>query len=522
MAGTTGVQGSHGSMQVLLTASQAFPALEKAFLAAETEIWASFRIFDLATELRSPEGKAVGNTWFDLVVHTLTRGIAIHMVITDFDPVAWAEGHRMTWRSVRMFAAAAELAGPSAKLRIIPAMHPARTGVFQRLLFWPVIMRKLAKTATCLNDMPPDQRKTRLREIPGVRRWLNEGNDGTLRPRYLSLPPLCPATHHQKLAVIDRKRVYIGGLDLDERRFDTPHHDRESDETWHDVQLMLEGGIAQEAQQHLETFLDVTAGHVSPVPQQRLLRTISRRRRGVGSYFGPETVSREILSAHEMLARRAEKLIYIETQYFRDQRLVHALAEAAGKRPDLGMILILPGAPDDVAFEGNTELDARFGEFLQVRALRILQRGFGKQLFIGGAAQHRRASFFRGNGRDRLSGAPIIYIHAKVSVFDESAAIVSSANLNGRSLKWDTEAGVLLNSARDVEGLRRRVMSHWLPADAGPAFFDCGNAVANWWALSLENARTDPERRRGFLLPYDLKAAEEFGQAMPVLPDELV
>lgn len=510
-------------MKVLLTAEEAFPALERAFLSSKTEIWAGFRIFDLSTKLRSAEAKKIGESWFDLIVHTLRRGVVIHMVIADFDPVAWAEGHRATWRSTRMFCAAAEMAGPSAKLHLIPAMHPARTGLLPRLVFWPMIVKKLAETAHRLNGMSDEKRRTALHEMPGVGRWLTRRLDGLYRPRYLSLPPLCPATHHQKLAVFDRRRVYIGGLDLDDRRFDTPQHDRRSEETWHDVQLMIEGSIAREAQRHMETFLDVAAGRAEPVPQKRLLRTISRRRTGIGAYFGPKTVAHEVLSAHEMLARRSERLIYLETQYFRDRRLAHLLAEVGRARPDLGLILILPGAPEDVAFGSGSGLDARFGEFLQAMALRIVERGFKDRLFVGGAAQQRRANARQGNGRDRLEGAPIIYIHAKVSIFDDRAAVISSANLNGRSLRWDTEAGVLLNNARDVDVVRRKAMAHWLPKDAGAEFFaDDGRTVAAWRSLALANARAEPEARRGFLLPYDLKAAEEFGQPVTVVPDELV
>ncbi|MGB5067319.1 MAG: phospholipase, partial [Albidovulum sp.] len=110
-------------LRVLLTAREAFPALERAVLAAKREIWGSFRIFDPATTLRSPEARAVGTTWFDLIRYTLARGVAIHMVISDFDPICWSAGHRDTWRAVRMFLAAAELAGPGAKLTITPAMH---------------------------------------------------------------------------------------------------------------------------------------------------------------------------------------------------------------------------------------------------------------------------------------------------------------------------------------------------------------------------------------------------------------
>lgn len=523
MAARIGTPGKVKRVDVLLTAQEAFPVLERAFLGARTEIWASFRVFDLSTKLRSTEARQVGECWFDLIVHTLRRGIRIHMAIADFDPVAWAEGHRGAWRSVRMFVAAAEIAGPSAKLHVIPALHPARTGLLPRLMFWPAIIKKLTASARRLNDLTEDERRAAMRELPGLRRWLTRRRDGRYRPRYLSLPPLCPATHHQKLAVFDRHRVYIGGLDLDDRRFDTPNHDRQSEETWHDVQLMMEGAIAKEAQTHLETFADVAAGRLDPAPQQQLLRTISRRRTGIGAHFGPETVAHEILAAHEMLARRAERLIYLETQYFRDRRLARLLAEVGRSRPELGMILILPGAPDDVAFEGNSGLDARFGEFLQAQSLRILARGFHDRLFVGGAAQPRRAGTQIGNGRDRLEGAPIIYIHAKVSVFDESSAVISSANLNGRSLKWDTEAGVLLEDAQDVGSLRRKVMAHWLPEDAGPGFFAAEvRTVAAWRDLALTNARTAPEARRGFLLPYDLKAAERFGQPMPVVPDEMV
>ena len=147
----------HQPVRVLLTAAEAYPAFEQAFLAARREIWAGFRIFDPTTALRSPEAKAVGDTWFDLIVHTLKRGVAINMIISDFDPVAWSEGHRATWRSMRIFVAAAEIAGPKARLKLIPAMHPARTGMFPRLLFWPMILKKLKATAQRLNESGTNQ-----------------------------------------------------------------------------------------------------------------------------------------------------------------------------------------------------------------------------------------------------------------------------------------------------------------------------------------------------------------------------
>lgn len=510
---------------VFVTAAEAYPALERAFLSAREEIQAGFRVFDLKTRLRSTEALAIGQTWFDLVIHTLRRGVSIRIVLSDFDPVARPRLHRATWRTVRMFWAAAEMAGPGARLSVVPSTHSAVAGIWPRLMFWPLVQSRLLRVAGWLRRQLDAHRLAALREMPGVRRML-AAKDAVPRPRLFALPPLFPATHHQKLAVFDREAVYVGGLDLDERFFDTPEHQLPGHETWHDVQLMIRGPVADDARAHLEGFLGIISGEAAaspPAPQRedmRFVRTLSRRRgRGAWRVIAPDPVVHEIEAAHADWAAQAEGLIYIETQYFRDRRMARRLAKAARDKPGLRMILILPAAPDDVAFEGATGLDARLGEFLQTKCLRILRRGFGRRLFVGGAAQPRRT---RAKGRAQLRGAPLIYIHAKVSIFDDRAAIVSSANLNGRSLRWDTEAGVVLTDPETVTHLRQRLMAHWLPEGAGAAFFDPERALQSWWALAARNAKLPPEQRRGFLLPYNQRHAEAFGRAFPLVPDEMV
>lgn len=507
---------------VLLTADQAYPVLEREFLNAKSEIWAGFRVFDLETAVRSPEAQRVAKTWFDLIVKTLARGVAITIVISDFDPLARPALHRGTWQSVRRLIAAAELADAHERLRVVAGMHPARTGALPRLLFWPLILHRQLDAARMLNRLPEDQRRTALSEMPGLAQVLVTRRNGRVRPKLWPLPSLHPATHHQKMAVFDRKRLYLGGLDLDERRFDTPEHDRSADETWHDVQLILAGPAVAEAQAHLETFLDVTAGARAPERKRRFLRTLSRPRKRNLFHFGPETVVEEIAVAHEHYAKRARRLIYLETQYFRDLRLAHYLARQAAENPELSLLLVLPGAPEEIAFEPRIGLDVRFGEFLQARALRILVKAFGKRLFIAGMAQCRRGNGGNENGRGLLHDAPLVYIHSKVSIFDESAAIVSSANLNGRSLRWDTEAGLLLNDRAQVKVLRRAVMGHWLPKGAHDGYFDPSRAVGAWRALAVANAKKPPEERAGFVLPYNIKAAEGDAAEVPGVPPEMV
>ena len=512
-------------IEIFVTAAEAYPAVGRAFLQAEREIMAGFRVFDLKTKLRSPEGQSIGPTWFELMIHTLRRGVSVRIVLADFDPLARPRLHRATWRSVRMFWAAAEMAGPGARLEVVPSMHSAVAGIWPRILFWPVVKTRLGRVTGWLRRQVSSRRLRALREMPGIEEML-VAKDELPRPRLFVVPPLYPATHHQKLAVFDERRLYIGGLDLDERFYDTPQHRQPGHQTWHDVQLMIDGPIARDGRAHLLDFLDIIDGKAEasdPFPDRtglRFVRTLSRRRgRGAWRFISPEPAVAEIEAAHRAGIAGATQLVYVETQYFRDRRLARLLAEEARRKPDLRMILILPGAPDDVAFEGSTRLDARLGEFLQAKCLRILRRGFGRRLFVGGAAQARRTD---ATGRAQLRGAPLVYIHAKVSIFDDAQAIVASANLNGRSLRWDTEAGVVLTRPAEVARLRQRLMAHWLPKDAAGDFFDPDRAVAAWWRLAAQNAKLPPERRRGFLLPYDLRSAEEFGRAFPLVPDEMV
>lgn len=502
------------SPQVFVTGSEAFPELERAFLRAETGIRASFRIFDPQTRLRSAEARDIGETWFDLIVHVLGRGVHLDLTLADFDPVVRSALHRGTWRSVRMLRAAGELAGARSKLTVRAALHPAQCGSLVRVACWPAAQRRLGRVCRWLNDLPVAERATAMRDMPGLHPHLVRQADGRWRPRRLTLPRLYPATHHQKLAVFDDRRLYIGGLDLDERRHDAPDHDRPASKTRHDVQVMMEGPVVTEAKNHLDSFLAVTEGRVPPAQQRRFLRTLSRRRVFSLWHYGPVNVAHELRQAHEALSDRTNHLIYAETQFFRDTALARHLAKCARANPRLSMILILPAAPEDVAFENGSTLTMRFGEFLQARALRILRAGFGARLFVGGAAQTRPARAPRKPASGERTGALPVYIHAKVSIFDDDAAIVSSANLNRRSLTWNSEAGVYLNGRRDVEELRRRTMGHWLPCDAAAEFFALDTAAAAWEKLAQDNLRRPPSARKGFILPYDTAPADRNAAGM--------
>ncbi len=483
------------SIQVLLTAEEAYPAFERLFLDAEDQIDASFRVFDLDTKLRSAEAQRIGTTWFDLFEHTLSRGVRINFVISDFDPVIATNYHRKSWESAQQLAGAAALASVG-QLSFRIAQHPARAGLIPRLLLKRRVREKFLASK-------PDQHTPGLNDI--------DEND---------LFDLSPVTHHQKMAVFDQKTLYIGGLDLDERRYDTKNHARDAADTWQDVQAIVTGDVVNAALAHLTSFENVVAGKEPPAPRAPgFLRTISKRRWPAPLHISPKTVVNEIEEAHCDAAKNARDLIYLETQYLRHLPFASKLAKAATCSSGLRLFVVLPAAPEDIAFEGNTGRDARMGEHLQAEAITMLQDAFQERVMFCSPVGRRAAPDT--SQRDTLHNSPIVYVHSKVSIFDNATAIVSSANLNGRSLRWDTEAGIQLTSAHHVKALRERMFAHWFPDH------DTSNAILaqsfdSFAATVMDDAARRPEHRQSRLLPYDLDAAESLAKPVPYVPNELV
>ncbi|MDW4499895.1 phospholipase D-like domain-containing protein [Sulfitobacter sp. D35] len=505
-------------VEFLITASEAYPAFERAFLATRREAILSFRIFDPWTELRSSEAREIGKTWFDLIAHKLAQGVRLTIIVNDFDPIALPDMHRVSWESLRSLVAAGEASGRPENLEARVAMHPARVGWLSCLGFWPLSRKELSGTAKRINDLPTRERQRFYERTPYLWRHMKLER-GLLRLIHGVLPRLVPVTHHQKLAVFDQEVLYIGGLDLDERRYDSKQHEEPADQTWHDVQVLVRGGPkVADAHAHLKTFEASTAG-ATPPELPNVLRTLSQRRDSGFLHLSPRFCLREIESAHRVAVSRARRLIYLESQFFRDTRLAKHFAKRADENRDLTLILVLPAAPDDVAFENRSGGDARYGEYLQAKCVDILMTGFGDRMTLVSPAQPRRGTE---TGRATLYDAPLVYVHAKVSVFDDTEAIVSSANLNGRSLKWDTEAGIRLDDPGAIVRFRERLFSHWLGPDAGPEFFDPKTAQIAWRERARSNARLAPEDRVGFMLPYASRPARRFGRNLPGIPEEMV
>ncbi|SLN14285.1 cardiolipin synthetase [Aquimixticola soesokkakensis] len=509
-----------------LTAGEAYPAFERAVVAARHRIDAGFRVFDPMTRLRSDEARVHGDTWYDLLAAKLEQGVEISLAISDFDPIMARDLHQSTWAAIRRLTSLTEYTDSrTTRLHLRALLHPAKVGLYPRLFFAPATRAKLRHQIEEIAQLAPRDQARVLSHSPGLRPYLARDEDGGLAMKRGVIPQLHPVSNHHKLAVIDDAVTYIGGLDLDERRYDTKQHDQAAQQTWHDVQLMIhDPALATSARQYLEDVVPVTSGKKRPTALTGLLRTQSRPRHNrLAMALSPHSCTRELLDAHLAAIARAEQFIYIETQFFREAAIARALVKAAQSKPDLHLVMIVPAAPEDVAFEDNSGPDARFGEHLMARCTGDVRAAFGKRAAILSPVQPRNVQEHDNDfERAQLQDAPIVYVHAKVSIFDGREAIVASGNLNGRSMRWDSEVGVRLTDAGVVGDLQHRLMAHWLPEHAPADCFEPATATRAWADIAAQNALLDPPHRRGFLMPYVARPARRFGLPIPFAPKALV
>lgn len=490
----------------LITAAEAYPALEQLAANAEQELILSFRIFDHKTPIMSPDLLERGlNTWADLIHWVARKGVVVRIILSDFDPVFTPQLHRSAWLHATGFAD-----GIEGDVQILCAPHHQKVGKAWTALLWPMIRRRMR----ILRDADSN------RLTPVQREVLQSG------------PMLRPATLHQKCAVADGEHCIIGGIDVNPRRYDDNDHQGDAEQTWHDVSLQIDGRFADALRSHLIDTWNAALEHgqarsvgdkAFPIkltnrPQTtedlRLLRTMSLPRDGAFA-FGPRhhiTENEDVLIKE---LRSAKDHIYIETQFLRHKPVADAILAAGRASPVLQLIIVMPPEPERILFDGHTGWDARHAHALQSRLLHRLRDAFGDRLALISPAQAERAPEDM-NGE--LEAAGPVYVHSKVTLIDGRLGIVGSANLNGRSLRWDTEASVAFTDPDLIQTIQSRLARKWLGIDGDLP--DVTRAKV-WNEAAQKNAALSPEKRAGFVLPYPLTRARKFSRLMPILPNDM-
>jgi len=431
--------------------------------------------------------------------------------------------------------------------------HPARVGLVFELLGRYVTTRSLTALIGRLNHKleshGPSHALDLFSNLPDL--WNRIHFDGSRFDAPSRHIPVYLGAHHEKICIIDGRQAFLGGLDVEQKRYDTPEHD--AVDAWHDVACLLEGPAVEEFGRHfrqrwnheLVWFQSFLARH--PVPQGvpplpvagRLapmerdaddrpskkgtadvipLRTISATRAGIFHRTARPEVC-EIAEAYWQAVAEARSFIYIETQYFRDRRLARHIAACARDAPDLSVILVIPLVPEVITLEGKPNAASRHGQFLQAGALNELRSNLGPRLGLFTLVRNGPA---KPTVREEavLHDSDLVYVHAKTAVFDDRVAIVGSANLNGRSFWCDTETALAWHDPTAVSAYRQklwqrllqRAVTDWMPAEF----------VSRWTEAASRNIDLKPGRRQGFVVSYPMERATLHARWHPLVPNENV
>jgi phospholipase D1/2 len=272
--------------------------------------------------------------------------------------------------------------------------------------------------------------------------------------------------HHQKFVVIDGRLSFLGGLDICDQRWDERSHKDpnplrdsrgEPHKPFHDVQAYLFGNEVSAELAKLFEHRWLAAGGESldlrqvPTaaagyqPEDAVVLNASHVSLSRTDTFGSPTGKkncREICDLHLDALAAAERLIYVETQYFTSEELCGALVKRLRRADDsaLEVVLVL----NDKAETFKEEVAVGLAQAKVILDLRQAVEGTKHHLGIyytvpetEGGAEPARAT----------------YIHSKLLIVDDRFLSVGSANWTNRSTSVDTELNVSVETEDPTDGL---------------------------------------------------------------------
>jgi phosphatidylserine/phosphatidylglycerophosphate/cardiolipin synthase-like enzyme len=266
------------------------------------------------------------------------------------------------------------------------------------------------------------------------------------------------ASHHQKFVVIDDKIAFVGGLDLCSSRWDERDHRVENPlrvnadgspyRSFHDLQSCHSGPIGRHLAEIFEARWKIASGEDLELPAEppngpvELMPSLPIAAKQVAvsrtqncAVCGGDESFREIRQLFLDAIDAAEHLIYVENQYFSSEALYKGLLRRMAKKKRSPLEIVLVIAKDA---EGLLEqLSIGVAQNRIVRGLQQAARDNGHHLGIYYPASA---------GVDGTELAT--YIHSKFLLVDDRFLSVGSANMNNRSMGYDTELNVSWEAGR--------------------------------------------------------------------------
>lgn len=307
--------------------------------------------------------------------------------------------------------------------------------------------------------------------------------------------------HHQKIVAVDDALAFVGGIDLTTRRWDDHSHtlchelravDGESYPPVHDVQAMIDGSAAADIGEltrqrwfnATDERIGAVQGEYDPWPES-VQPSLEDHPVGVARTQPRHRLARRVREIKAMLpvaVARAERAIYIETQYFALPGIAHRLVKHL-RRADGPEIVIVATRRSKGVLEQYAMAEPRDRLFARLR--RADRYG-------------RLGLFYAVSNGDPESE---INIHSKVTIVDDHFVRIGSANLNRRSMGVDTECDIAIEAEHDdardaIADLRNRLIAEHLCAE--PEAFEAAVAERGSVLGAIEHLN----RNSRCLVPY--------------------
>lgn len=282
------------------------------------------------------------------------------------------------------------------------------------------------------------------------------------------------ASHHQKVVIVDDRLAFVGGIDLTHHRWDTSDHAVDNSlrcnaigipyAPYHELALLVEGPIATSlgefARRRWRQFGRRRMPRVAPSAKSLWPKDVPVDLENVDVAIvrtEPEFAGREAVREGEALfadmIAAARDRIYVESQYFTDDRIADSMARRLRETDGPEIVIVGPN-------ECEGWLERKTMGALRARVVSRLQESdhYGRLRILYPIASASREV--------------CTFVHSKAMIVDDEVLRIGSANLSRRSMGLDTECDLVVVAEGDprihagIRAIRARLLAEHLGVPA--------------------------------------------------------
>lgn len=517
------------SIKPLIDGNAIFRDQEEAILRADESVFIATWSFDPLLPVTSGKVPKAVKNWGQLLLGVASeKGIAVQILLTDFDPLLAANFHAQVWsRRAGLVQAADTLGIPKDMFQVMVVRHRAEwtlDPLRERLL-----QSRYDDLLKLLNA--PDGKKG-FAKLPGLWDRFDLTGDKFELKKGVSFPVI-PGSHHQKVLLVDETVAYAGGINHIADNLEDSTHKQLSPLSWHDGCARVEGSVLEDIiRGTFDLWNDEVPRFNAFVDQSNKLRSefqlpvravsalvpsTDKERSGriacqswrtvcqsIDSSGQPVTSATDVIDGYVNAIGHAEKFIYIENQYLREQRLADAMIARLKDVSGLNLVVVLPSISEEKLKKTGDPI-TQVGVALQHKIIESLKTAFGDKFGV--------FALFNPKPLPKL-----IYVHNKVMIIDDAFVTIGSANANPRSFALDTELNIAWYHPASAKALRKKLWQEILGPRSGSDSWSPPSYAKEWTKKAQHNWSVGKDYVKGFVMPYD---SDTTGSDNLLIPDWL-